>query len=66
MIAKIIDYHNRAGLSGIEIGEPMARGIGLGTETTTLMIDYAFTALGLRNVMLTVSEPNTGGRRAYE
>jgi RimJ/RimL family protein N-acetyltransferase len=30
------------------------------------MIDYAFTALGLNNVMLTVSEYNLAGRRAYE
>lgn len=65
MIAKI-DYRNRTGLYGIEIGEPSARGKGIGTETTRLMLDYAFTALDLENVMLTVSELNIGGRRAYE
>ena len=61
-----IDYRNRTGLYGIEIGEPDARGKGIGTETTTLTLDYAFTALGLRNVMLTVSALNGGGLRAYE
>jgi diamine N-acetyltransferase len=65
VIAKI-DYRNRTGLYGIEIGEPSARGKGIGTETTRLMLDFAFTALGLQNVMLTVSELNAGGRRAYE
>jgi RimJ/RimL family protein N-acetyltransferase len=48
------------------IGEPEARGKGYGTETTRLMLDYAFTALGLHSVMLDVSEYNLAGRRAYE
>ena len=30
------------------------------------MLDYAFTALGLHNVMLTIHEYNLAGRRAYE
>lgn len=61
-----IDYRNRTGRYGIEIGEPTARGKGIGTETSILMLDYAFTVLGLSNVLLTVSELNIGGRRAYE
>jgi diamine N-acetyltransferase len=48
------------------IGEADCRGKGYGTETTRLMLDYAFTALGLHNVMLTVFEYNLAGRRAYE
>ena len=51
---------------GIMIGEAVARGKGYGTETARLMLDYAFTALGLSNVMLTVLEVNVAGRRAYE
>ena len=51
---------------GMLIGEADARGIGLGTEVVRLMLDYAFIALGLHNVMLTVSEYNLAGRRAYE
>jgi RimJ/RimL family protein N-acetyltransferase len=51
---------------GMMIGEADARGKGYGTEVVRLMLDYAFTALGLHNVMLTVAEYNLAGRRAYE
>ncbi len=60
-----IDYRNGSAMFGILIGEPDARGKGFGTETTRLMLDYAFTALGLRNVMLTVASYNEAGQRAY-
>jgi RimJ/RimL family protein N-acetyltransferase len=42
------------------------RGRGLGAEVTRLLLDYAFTALGLHSAMLTVAEFNLAGRRAYE
>ncbi len=61
-----IDFRNRTAEFGISIGEPAARGRGYGTETTRLVLDYAFTALGLNNVMLRVFEYNLAGRRAYE
>ena len=61
-----IDYRNRKAEFGIMIGEANYRGQGYGTEATRLMLDYAFTALGLHNVMLTVAEYNLAGRRAYE
>ena len=48
------------------IGEGAYRGRGYGTETTRLMLDYAFTALGLHNVFLTVNAYNYAGIRAYE
>ncbi len=51
---------------GIVIGAADASGKGYGTEVARLMLDYAFTALGLHNVMLTVCEFNYAGRRAYE
>jgi RimJ/RimL family protein N-acetyltransferase len=54
------------GNTGIMIGEADCRGKGYGTETTRLMLDYAFTGLGLHNVMLTVFEYNLAGRHAYE
>jgi len=60
-----VDHRNRSAEFGIIIGEPDARGKGYGTETTRLMLDYAFTALGLHNVMLTVFEFNPAGVRAY-
>ena len=61
-----IDHRNRSASFGIMIGEPECRGRGYGTETTSLVLDYAFTALGLHNVMLTVFAFNPAGLRAYE
>jgi RimJ/RimL family protein N-acetyltransferase len=61
-----IDHRNRSAGFGILIGEVDARGKGYGTEATRLMLDYAFTALGLHNVMLSVFEYNPAGRRAYD
>jgi diamine N-acetyltransferase len=60
-----IDYHNGRADAGILIGEPHMRGKGYGTEATLLLLDYAFTALGLRSVGLTVAEWNVAGQRAY-
>ncbi|CAN5236069.1 hypothetical protein BH24ACT16_BH24ACT16_07810 [soil metagenome] len=61
-----IDHHNRSAAFGIVVGEPEYRGQGLGTETVRLVLDYAFCALGLHNVMLSVYEFNQAGWRAYE
>jgi RimJ/RimL family protein N-acetyltransferase len=63
---KDIDHRNRTAEFEIVIGEPDARGRGYGTEATRLVLDYAFTVLGLRNVMLTVYANNPGGVRAYQ
>ena len=61
-----IDHRHRTAEFGILVSEPDARGGGYGTEATRLVLDYAFTALGLHSVMLTVYEFNLAGRRAYE
>jgi RimJ/RimL family protein N-acetyltransferase len=61
-----LDHRNRAGRFGIMIGEESNRGKGFGTEATRLALDYAFTAQGLHNVMLSVYEFNAAGRRCYE
>ena len=61
-----LDFRNRRASFGIMIGEAELRGRGYGTEATRLMLDYAFTALGLNNVMLTVFAYNPAGLRAYE
>ena len=61
-----IDHRNRSAGFGILIGESAERGKGYGTEATKLILDYAFTALGLHNVLLSVFEFNLAGRRAYE
>ncbi len=61
-----IDHRHRSAEFGVLIGEASCRGKGFGTETASLMLDFAFTALGLHNVMLTVYAFNLAGRRAYE
>jgi RimJ/RimL family protein N-acetyltransferase len=61
-----IDHRHRRAEFGVLIGEATCRGKGYGTETARLMLDYAFTALGLHSVMLTVYAFNLTGRRAYE
>jgi len=61
-----INHAHRHAEFGVLIGEPTCRGQGYGTETTSLVLDFAFTALGLHSVMLTVYAFNVAGRRAYE
>lgn len=50
---------------GILIGEKDCWGKGYGTETTVLMLDYAFTVLGLHNVLLNTYGYNECAIRAY-
>jgi diamine N-acetyltransferase len=61
-----IDWRHGTALWGLLIGEADARGKGYGTEVARLMLDYAFTGLGMHNVRLDVDEFNIAGRRAYE
>jgi RimJ/RimL family protein N-acetyltransferase len=61
-----VDLPNRRTVVGIMIGEPDARGRGYGTEAMRLLLDYAFTVLGMHSVMLMVFEYNGAGRRCYE
>ena len=61
-----VDYRHGTCAFGLLIGEADARGKGYGTEVTRLMLDYAFTALGMHNVRLDVDEFNLAGRTAYE
>jgi diamine N-acetyltransferase len=60
-----VDWRNRTAEFGILIGEADARGKGFGTEATSLMLDFAFTALGLHSVFLRIHEYNLAGQRAY-
>jgi diamine N-acetyltransferase len=60
-----INYRDRTAGFGIMIGEPERRGKGFGSEAAHLTLDYAFTALGLHNVLLEVWEYNLAGQRAY-
>ena len=60
-----IDYRHGTAEFGIAIGEKDCWGKGYGTEVTRLVVDYAFTGLGLHNVMLRCYANNTAGLRAY-
>ncbi len=62
----VIDTTNHRTDLGIMIGEPDARGKGYGTEAMRLLLDYAFTILGMHNVMLTVYAFNVPAIRSYE
>jgi RimJ/RimL family protein N-acetyltransferase len=65
--ACLMDVDHRHGTAefGILIGEPDARGKGYGSETTRLVLRYAFDHLGLHNIELGVYEFNEAGIRAY-
>ena len=60
-----INHQHGTATWGILIGEKDCWNKGYGTETARLMLDYAFTALSLTNVLLTVYSYNTRGIRAY-
>ncbi len=67
-ITNIRDFSNPHGTAefGIAIGEMADRGQGFGTEATRLILDYAFTVLGVYNVWLDTLSYNVGAIRAYE
>lgn len=67
-ITNIRDFTNSHGTAefGIAIGEATDRGQGYGTEATRLVLDYAFTILGVYNVWLDTLAYNVGAIRAYE
>lgn len=61
-----VKHPHRCAEVGIMIGDPSARGRGYGTEAMRLLLDYAFTVLGLHNVTLRVFAFNTPAQRCYE
>ena len=67
-IANIRDFSNPHGTAefGITIGDAADRGQGFGTEATRLLLDYAFTVLGVHNIWLDTPAYNAGAIRAYE
>jgi len=50
----------------IEVGEPTLRGRGVGTAAMSMMLDYAFSELGLNEVNLDVLEFNLPAIAVYE
>ncbi len=57
---------NKSGEYFIFIGDRNQWGKGFGTIATRKIINHGFEKLNLNRIMLTVSEPNKGGIRAYE
>jgi len=62
---RTIDYRTRTAELGILIGEQDCWGKGYGTEALYLLLDYAFSVLGLHNVMLATVGYNERALRAY-
>lgn len=60
-----ISATNQSGEYFIFIGEKAAWGKGVGTMVTKQIVDLGFTSHQLNRIMLTVSELNTGGLKAY-
>jgi RimJ/RimL family protein N-acetyltransferase len=60
-----LDGENGSALFHITIGEKDAWGRGYGTEATELMLEHAFTNLGLHRVSLSVFAFNERAIRAY-
>jgi RimJ/RimL family protein N-acetyltransferase len=60
-----ISATNQSGEYFIFLGEKAQWGKGVGTAVTKQILELAFTTHHLNRVMLTVSEGNTGGLRAY-
>ncbi|GAB3232858.1 GNAT family protein [Hymenobacter seoulensis] len=56
---------NQSGEYFILIGEKAYWGRGVGTEATKQVLTRGFAELNLNRIMLTVSEPNVGGVKAY-
>ena len=61
-----LDPDNGSVMFHITVGERDAWGRGLGTETTSLMLEHAFERLALHRVGLTVFSYNVRAIRAYE
>ncbi|MCP3868630.1 MAG: GNAT family N-acetyltransferase [Gammaproteobacteria bacterium] len=60
-----LDLLNRSAEYGVFLGPQNIRGQGLGSETTRLMLDYAFHELNLHRVWLTVFAFNRRAVRCY-
>jgi RimJ/RimL family protein N-acetyltransferase len=60
-----LDADNGSVMFHITIGEPDAWGQGFGSEATALMVEHAFSSLGLHRVALAVFAFNQRAIRAY-
>jgi RimJ/RimL family protein N-acetyltransferase len=60
-----ISESNKSGEYYIFLGEKKLWGKGIGTEVTDKILKIGFSDHKLNRIMLTVSEPNIGGLKAY-
>jgi ribosomal-protein-alanine N-acetyltransferase len=60
------DWISRTCELGIMIGDQQFHGKGFGTESCQLVIEYAFTRLNIRKILLAVYSNNPGAIRLYE
>lgn len=61
-----IDFHSGTAEVGIVIGERSVWGRGYATEALSLLLDYAFTVLGLNHVWLRYTAMNERARQVYD
>lgn len=61
-----LDRRYRRAEYGLLIGEPSARGKGMAAEASRLLLQHAFTALGLNRVYLHVLADNDAALRLYD
>ncbi|MFJ2111254.1 MULTISPECIES: GNAT family N-acetyltransferase [unclassified Streptomyces] len=65
-VATLLPDHSVRTAEYVIMMAPEARGHGLGTQATRLVLDYAFHITNLRMVWLKVLAPNIAGVRAYQ
>ena len=63
---KDVDLVNRTALMGIFLGNRKYWGKGYGEEATRLLVDFAFSYVNLRSIMLEVFDFNPRAVRCYE
>ncbi len=61
-----IDYEKKCAEYGIFVGEESARGIGVGTKSTNLILKYAFEELKLKKIFLRVLKDNIDAQKSYK
>ena len=61
-----VNHYDRHAECGIFIGDKRYWNRGYGTEALTLLIDFAFSVLNLRNVLLEVFDYNQRAMKCYE
>ncbi|MYS07852.1 GNAT family N-acetyltransferase [Streptomyces sp. SID6041] len=65
-VATLLPDHQVRSAEYVVMLAPEARGRGLGSAATRLVLDYAFHIVNVRVVWLKVLAPHAGGVRAYE